>query len=72
VIWGLARSLLYFVNIWIAPLDRNAVLARFAIALTSSVRCHPVWAEWALGGLILGGVTHTIADAIVSGFKKLW
>jgi uncharacterized metal-binding protein len=71
-VWVLARALLYLIDEWIVPVDRNAVLARFAIGLATLVWRHPIWAEWALAGLILGGVTHTIADAVVSGFKKVW
>ena len=72
VIWVLARSLLYLVDQWLIPLDRDAVIAHGAIALATFVWRHPAWSEWALGGLVLGGVTHTIADAVTSAIKKAW
>jgi len=33
---------------------------------------HPSYAVWVTVGLILGGVTHSIADSVVSFAKRVW
>ena len=72
VIWAIARGLLWLIGQWIVPLDRNAVLENLAVWLASLVYHHSLWSEWALGGLILGGVAHTVADTVVSAVKRVW
>jgi uncharacterized metal-binding protein len=72
MVWLLARGALWLIDKWLLPVDRNAILARGALALATFVWRHPVWAEWTVGGLVLGGVAHSLADAIVSGTKKTW
>ena len=32
---------------------------------------HPTWVGWAVLGLTLGGVTHSVADMVVSWFRRL-
>jgi len=33
---------------------------------------HPSTSVWLLLGLVLGGVTHSLADMVVSGIKRIW
>ena len=64
VLWGLLQ-----VHI---PVSRDAVLGSFWGLTTDWTAAHPSWAMCALIGLVLGGVTHSVADAIVSWAKRVW
>lgn len=33
---------------------------------------HPAWIAWLTIGLVLGGVTHSVADIVVSFARKVW
>ncbi len=72
VIWALARSVLWLISQWLVPLDRNTLLENVAVWLAGLVYHHSLYTEWALGGLILGGVAHTLADTVVSSVKRVW
>ena len=64
ILWGLLQ-----VHI---PVSRDAVLGSFWGLTTDWTAAHPSWAMCALIGLVLGGVTHSVADAIVSWAKRVW
>ena len=64
VLWGLLQ-----VHI---PVSRDAVLGSFWGLTTDWTAAHPSWAMCALIGLVLGGVTHSVADAVVSWAKRVW
>ena len=54
------------------PVDRDAVLGGFWGFTTDWTHAHPSWAMCALIGLVLGGLTHSVADAVVSWAKRVW
>ena len=64
VLWGLMQAHI--------PVNRDAVLGSFWGLTTDWTASHPSWAMCALMGLVLGGVTHSVADAIVSWAKRVW
>lgn len=63
-LWGLIRAGI--------PVNNDAVLGGFWGLTTDWTRLHPTWAMCALAGLILGGLTHSVADAVVSWAKRAW
>ncbi len=71
-LWLFARCALWLIDEWIIPVNRDSLILAVAVDLAKVVFLHRRWAEWALGGLVLGGLAHTMADAIVSGFKRHW
>ncbi len=57
---------------WGMAVDRNALTLHAWQHTILWTHAHPVWALWSLLGLILGGVTHSVADAVVSWAKRVW
>ena len=68
--WALMRAALWLIDVWIVPMDRGVLLARAAFWLARLVCLHPAWAQWMLGGLVLGGAMHSFADALWSAAKR--
>ncbi|HZU76819.1 MAG TPA: metal-binding protein [Dehalococcoidia bacterium] len=72
MVWAAARGILWLVNRYVMPVDRDTVLHHAGADVAWLLLAHPVWTWYALAGLILGGVAHTIADAVVSFAKHIW
>ena len=71
-LWLIARGGLWLVNEYVTPVNRDTVLTHSAAWLVAVAFHHPVVFGWALAGLVLGGVVHTVADSVVSGVKRVW
>jgi len=72
MLWALVRVVTWGLVLAGVPLNREALLMgawHHTLAWTLS---HPTWAVWAVIGLVLGGVTHSVADVVVSWAKKTW
>ena len=72
MLWATMRSVLWGLLQVHIPVSRDAVLGSFWGLTTDWTTAHPSWAMCALIGLVLGGVTHSVADAIVSWAKRVW
>ena len=72
VTWGLARMILWGVDRLGAAVNRDAVINGAWQASFTWMLAHPAWTWWTVAGLVAGGVTHSVADAIVSGVKRRW
>ena len=72
MLWALMRCVLWGLITAGVPVDRDAVLGGFWGLTTDWTQLHPSWAMSALLGLVLGGVTHSVADAVVSWAKRVW
>ncbi len=72
MLWVTMRGLLWVLIQVHIPVSRDAVLGSFWGLTTDWTAAHPSWAVCALIGLVLGGVTHSVADAIVSWAKRVW
>jgi len=72
MLWLLVRSGAWLLIKAGIPIDRQALLLGAWQHTWSWSAAHPSWALWAVVGLILGGVTHSVADTVVSGAKRLW
>jgi uncharacterized metal-binding protein len=72
MLWALMRVVLWMLIEAHVPVDRDAVLGGFWGFTTDWTAAHPSWAMCALLGLVLGGVTHSVADAVVSWAKRVW
>ena len=70
--WALARGVLWLVGKYLVPVNRDQILGSAAHAFLSWIAHHHALAYWALGGLIVGGLVHSLADSLVSGAKRLW
>ena len=72
MLWATMRGVLWGLLQVHMPVNRDAVLGSFWGLTTDWTAAHPSWAMCALIGLVLGGVTHSVADAIVSWAKRVW
>ena len=72
MLWATMRGVLWGLIQVHIPVSRDAVLGSFWGLTTDWTAAHPSWAMCALIGLVLGGVTHSVADAIVSWAKRVW
>ena len=72
MVWALMRLVLWLLIMAGIPVNRDAVLGGFWGFTTDWTSAHPSWAVCALIGLVLGGVTHSVADAVVSWAKRAW
>jgi uncharacterized metal-binding protein len=54
------------------PVRQYNLTDRFLTHGAAWTLMHPTVSVWLLLGLVLGGVTHSIADMMVSGAKRLW
>lgn len=72
MLWLTARGALWLLVREGVRVNRDAVLGSL---WTHGVRwtfAHPSTTLWVAAGLVLGGVTHSIADTVVSFAKKIW
>jgi len=72
MLWATMRGVLWGLLQVHIPVSRDAVLGSFWGLTTDWTAAHPSWAMCALIGLVLGGVTHSVADAVVSWAKRVW
>ena len=72
MIWAVMRGGLWMLDRAGVRVDRDAVLGGFWGFTTDWTHAHPSWAMCALIGLVLGGLTHSVADAVVSWAKRVW
>lgn len=72
MLWATMRGVLWGLIQVHIPVSRDAVLGSFWGLTTDWTAAHPSWAMCALIGLVLGGITHSVADAIVSWAKRVW
>ena len=63
VFWALGRAGL--------TLNGDALLLNAWRHTWAWTLAHPTWVGWAVLGLVLGGVTHSVADMVVSWFRRL-
>ncbi len=66
MVYGLLWGLLWCVNRWLAPLDRNGLLRGWRVEGLRFLHRHPEWVTLALVGFVVGGLVHTAADIIWS------
>jgi len=72
VLWALARILLGAANLFITPIDQHGMIGTACRFLIGEFNSHRRLLLWAVGGLILGGVTHSVLDSFVTRAKRLW
>ena len=72
MLWATMRGVLWGLLQVHMPVNRDVVLGSFWGLTTDWTAAHPSWAMCALIGLVLGGVTHSVADAVVSWAKRVW
>jgi len=70
VCYGLIWALLWAVNQWLLPVDRNGLVRGWRADLTRFARHHPEWVTLALLGFIAGGLVHTVADIVWSALRR--
>jgi uncharacterized metal-binding protein len=72
MVWAVARGALWAINRYVMVVNRDSLLHHAGAGVTWLLLAHPVWTWYALAGLILGGLAHTVSDAIVSFCKYIW
>lgn len=72
MLWATMRGVLWALTEAHIPVNRDVVLGSFWGLTTDWTAAHPSWAMCALIGLVLGGVAHSVADAVVSWAKRVW
>lgn len=70
--WLTARCALWAVNRYVMVVNRDGILHHVGVGTADFFLLHPLWTWYALAGLILGGIAHTVADGIVSFCKYVW
>jgi uncharacterized metal-binding protein len=70
--WLTARAALWAVDRYVMVVNRDGILHSIGVDVSTFFLSHPTWTWYAVAGLILGGIAHTIADAIVSFAKYVW
>ncbi len=60
------------VNKYFLVVDRTGILVHTKLSVLAWLQTHPQPVLAATVGLILGGLTHTLADTVVSFWKKIW
>lgn len=71
MVYGCLWGLLWAVNAWLAPVDRNGLARGWRWELTLFMRRHPEWVTLALAGFVIGGLVHTAADIVWSALSRL-
>lgn len=72
VLWAVTRAIMWLLIQAGVIVNRDALLGGLWRNSLSWTLAHPTWALWAVIGLILGGLTHSVADAVVSWAKRVW
>lgn len=72
MLWATMRVVLWLLIQAYVPVNRDAVLGGFWGFTTDWTLAHPSWAMCAVIGLVLGGLAHSVADAVVSWAKRVW
>ena len=72
VAWAVIELMLSAASLLITPIDQRGILGEAARGITQLYEAHRHLALWAVAGLILGGVTHSLLDSLVTRTKKLW
>ncbi len=72
MLWALVRGVAWGLVEAGVPINRDALLLGAWHHTWAWTVAHPSWALWTTLGLILGGVTHSLADLVVSGIKRAW
>ena len=72
MIWAVMRGVLWLLIRAGVPVNPDTVLGGFWGFTTDWTQAHPSWAMCALIGLVLGGLAHSVADAVVSWAKRVW
>jgi uncharacterized metal-binding protein len=67
-----ARCIAALANRYFLIVDRAGILRHAGFSLTFWLVHHPMVFIAALIGLVLGGLTHTLADVLSSFWKKVW
>ena len=67
--YALLWALLWMVNEWLLPVDRNGLLRGWQLELLRFTHHHPEWDTLALLGFVIGGLVHTIADVVWSALR---
>jgi len=70
--WAVLRGLLALIDLFVAPVDQRSVLGAIGHSLTLFLTGNKHLAMVAVAGLILGGVTHSVLDTLITRAKKLW
>ncbi len=70
--WIVARVACVLINQYFLVEDKTGILQHTRLSLWTWVAGHPAVTIAALVGLILGGLTHTVADVLGSFWKKVW
>ncbi len=72
MLWATMRVVLWLLIQAHVPINRDAVLGGFWGFTTDWTLAHPSWLLCAVIGLVLGGLAHSVADAVVSWAKRVW
>ena len=72
MLWALIRCVGWLLTRAGVPINRDALLMDAWQHTWAWTLAHPTWALWGVIGLVLGGVTHSVADMIVSWAKRVW
>jgi uncharacterized metal-binding protein len=72
MLWAVSRGILWILIRQGLPINRDALLGSLWTRGLSWTFEHPSYTLWALAGLILGGIAHSVADTVVSFAKKVW
>lgn len=70
ILYVLLRLGIVAIDRWVVPIDQSEVLRALEHELRLTLQSHVTWAQSALIGLIVGGVVHSLTDALVSWFKR--
>ena len=72
--YGLVWALLWAINEWLLPVDRNGLVRIWRSDGVRFARHHPEWITLALLGFVIGGLVHTVADIVGSALRprRLW
>lgn len=71
MLWLTAKGIFYLLSRCGVAVNGDALLLHIWQRGWAWTLGHPTWALWAALGLVLGGVTHSLADMIVSWFRRL-
>ena len=72
MLWAVAGSALWLVNKYVMTVDRNGILRHAGVSLYGFVASHPALTGAIVIGLVLSGLAHSLADMVVSYFKRVW
>jgi uncharacterized metal-binding protein len=71
MLWLTAKGIFYGLHRAGVAVNGDALLLNAWQHTLAWTLAHPSWVLWAVIGLILGGVTHSLADVVVSWFRRL-